>query len=97
MALNRIRSDIRSRKREERSYDDATDGVDVEAAAEEREFQRRLREEIERLPERLRDVVLLCAIEGLEPTAVAAILGIPAGTVRSRLHAGRKHLLRVMS
>ncbi len=97
VALNRIRSDIRSRKREERSYDDATDGVDVEAAAEEREFQRRLREEIERLPERLRDVVLLCAIEGLEPTAVAAILGIPAGTVRSRLHAGRKHLLRVMS
>jgi RNA polymerase sigma-70 factor (ECF subfamily) len=97
VALNRIRSDVRFRKREERAYDDATGGVDVEAAAEDREFQRRLREEIDRLPERLRDVVLLCAIDGLEPTAVAAILGIPAGTARSRLHAGRKHLLRMMS
>jgi RNA polymerase sigma-70 factor (ECF subfamily) len=97
VALNRIRSDIRFRKREERAYDDATAGVDVEAAAEDREFQRRLREEIDRLPERLRDVVLLCAIDGLEPTAVAAILGIPAGTARSRLHVGRKHLLRMMS
>jgi RNA polymerase sigma-70 factor (ECF subfamily) len=97
VALNRIRSDIRFRKREERAYDDATGGVDVESAAEDREFQRRLREEIDRLPERLRDVVLLCAIDGLEPTAVAAILGIPAGTARSRLHAGRKHLLRMMS
>jgi len=97
VALNRLRSEIRFRKREERSYDDTPVGVDVAAAAEEREFQQRLREEIDRLPERLRDVVLLCAIEGLEPAAVAAILGIPAGTVRSRLHAARKHLLRMMS
>jgi RNA polymerase sigma-70 factor (ECF subfamily) len=97
VALNRLRSDIRFRKREERSYDDTTGTVDVAAEAEAREFKQRLREEIARLPERLRDVVLLCAIEGLEPTAVAAILGIPPGTVRSRLHAGRKHLLRMMS
>jgi len=40
---------------------------------------------------------VLCAIDELEPTAVAGILGIPAGTVRSRLHAGRKQLLRMMS
>ncbi len=97
VALNRLRSETRFRKREERSYDDAPVGVDVAAAAEEREFQQRIREGIDRLPERLRDVVLLCAIEGLEPTAVGAILGIPAGTARSRLHAGRKHLLRMMS
>ena len=97
VALNHIRSDSRFRKREEKMYDVATPGVDVEAAAEEREFQRRLRAAIDRLPQRLRDVVLLCAIEELEPSAVAPILGIPAGTVRSRLHAGRKQLLRMMS
>ena len=96
VALNRIRSDIRFRKREENIYD-ATAVVDVEAAAEEREFQRRLREAIDRLPQRLREVVLLCGIEELEPSAVAAVLGIPAGTVRSRLHEGRKQLLRMMS
>jgi RNA polymerase sigma-70 factor (ECF subfamily) len=97
VALNHTRSDIRFRKREEKRYDDATHVVDVETAAEERDFQRRLDAAIQQLPERLRDVVLLCAIEGLEPSAVAAMLAIPAGTVRSRLHAGRKQLLRMMS
>jgi RNA polymerase sigma-70 factor (ECF subfamily) len=97
VALNHIRSATRFRKREEQHYDDATPGFEVEAAAEEREFQRRLHEAIERLPERLREVVLLCAIEELDPAKVAVILGIPAGTVRSRLHAGRKQLLRMMS
>jgi RNA polymerase sigma-70 factor (ECF subfamily) len=97
VALNHIRSATRFRKREERGHDDATASVDVEEVAEVRDFQRRLRAAIDRLPARLRDVVLLCAIEELEPTEVAGILGIPAGTVRSRLHAGRKHLLRMMS
>jgi RNA polymerase sigma-70 factor (ECF subfamily) len=96
-ALNHIRSDTRLRKREEQRYDDATAGADVATVAEDREFQRRLRAAIDRLPERLREVVLLCALEELEPSAVAAILRIPAGTVRSRLHAGRKQLLRMMS
>jgi RNA polymerase sigma-70 factor (ECF subfamily) len=97
VALNHIRSDTRFRKREEQRYDDATTVVDVETAAEENDFRRRLHAAIEQLPERLRVVVLLCAIEELEPSAVAAILGIPAGTVRSRLHDGRKRLLRMMS
>ncbi len=96
-ALNRIRSNARFRQREETRYEGASAGVDVATAAEEREFQRRLRAAIDRLPARLRDVVLLCAIDELEPTAVAGMLGIPAGTVRSRLHAGRKLLLRMMS
>jgi RNA polymerase sigma-70 factor (ECF subfamily) len=97
VALNHIRSATRFRKREESITYGATAGVDVETTAEDREFKCRLHDAVDRLPERLRVVVLLCAIEELEPTAVAAILGIPAGTVRSRLHAGRKQLLRMMS
>ncbi len=97
VALNHIRSVTRFRKREESMTYGATAGVDVETTAEDREFKRRLHDAVDRLPERLRVVVLLCAIEELEPAAVAAILGIPAGTVRSRLHAGRKQLLRMMS
>jgi RNA polymerase sigma-70 factor (ECF subfamily) len=97
VALNRMRSETRFRTREEKSYDETTAVVDVAAAAEDREFARRLRAAIDALPERLREVVLLCAIEGLEPSDVAGILAIPAGTVRSRLHAGRKALLRMMS
>ena len=38
------------------------------------------------LPRRLRDVVELGAIRGLPYDRVAAVLGIPVGTVKSRMH-----------
>jgi RNA polymerase sigma-70 factor (ECF subfamily) len=56
----------------------------------------RLRREIERLPEKLRAVLQLSLVEEMEAADVGAVLGIPAGTVRSRLHAARKLLLEVM-
>lgn len=56
----------------------------------------RVRMEIDRLPEKLRVVLLLSAVEGMEALEVAAVLDIPAGTVRSRLHLARKRLLEVM-
>src|SRR5882762_7828755 len=55
----------------------------------------RLRREIERLPEKLRAVLQLSLVEEMEAADVGAVLGIPAGTVRSRLHAARKLLLEV--
>jgi RNA polymerase sigma-70 factor, ECF subfamily len=99
LALNRIRADTRMRRREELEPSDAAlAGVaDVEALAEEREFQNRVQVEIDLLPQKLRDVLTLCAIEGMEPNAVARLLGIPKGTVRSRLHLARKQLLRALS
>jgi RNA polymerase sigma-70 factor (ECF subfamily) len=57
----------------------------------------RVRVEIDRLPEKLRAVILLSAVEGLEQAEVAAVLGIPPGTVRSRLHLARKQLLRALA
>ena len=56
----------------------------------------RLRNEVDALPEKLRAVLQLSIVEGMEPTDVGDVLGIPAGTVRSRLHAARKQLLEVM-
>jgi RNA polymerase sigma-70 factor, ECF subfamily len=56
----------------------------------------RLRGEIERLPEKLRRVLQLSLVEEMDAADVGAVLGIPAGTVRSRLHAARKLLLDVM-
>lgn len=56
----------------------------------------RIRAEIERLPEKLRAVILLSAVEEMEAREVAAVLDIPVGTVRSRLHLARKRLLEVM-
>lgn len=69
------------------------DGV---ANAVNQDYLDRLREEIDRLPEKLRSVVLLCAVEGMDASEVAAVLAIPAGTVRSRLHGARKRLLERM-
>jgi len=40
--------------------------------------------------------LLLSAVLGLSATLTAAVLGVPVGTVRSRLHRGRKMLQKVL-
>jgi RNA polymerase sigma-70 factor (ECF subfamily) len=47
---------------------------------------------IAELPEDFRTVVILCDIEGLTYEEVAEFVDCPIGTVRSRLHRGRKLL-----
>jgi len=47
---------------------------------------------LESLPEEFRTVVILCDIEGLSYEEIAEFSQIPVGTVRSRLHRGRKLL-----
>ena len=44
------------------------------------------------LPDDFRTVVILCDIEGLTYEEIAAFVDCPLGTVRSRLHRGRKML-----
>ena len=69
----------------------------MELLAQDREFEARVHREIDRLPPKLREALLLCAIDGMEPAGVARLLGVPAGTVRSRLFLARKALLRSLS
>jgi RNA polymerase sigma-70 factor, ECF subfamily len=47
---------------------------------------------IESLPEDFRTVVILCDIEGLSYEEISDFVHCPIGTVRSRLHRGRKML-----
>ena len=47
---------------------------------------------IESLPEDFRTVIILCDIEGLMYEEIAEFVDSPIGTVRSRLHRGRKML-----
>lgn len=70
--------------------------VDGVKQAEQQVMLDRLRAEIERLPEKFRSVLQLSLVEEMEAADVGAVLGIPAGTVRSRMHAARKLLLEVM-
>ncbi|MCX7966866.1 MAG: sigma-70 family RNA polymerase sigma factor [Armatimonadetes bacterium] len=51
---------------------------------------------LERLPEPFREVVVLCDIEGLSYAEAAQALGIPIGTVRSRLSRAREALRRLL-
>lgn len=47
---------------------------------------------LESLPEDFRTVVILCDIEGLTYEEIAEFVACPIGTIRSRLHRGRKML-----
>jgi len=64
----------------------------VEQMAAWREFERHLYRAMDELPEKLRIVVVLAGLEGYDTREVAALLGLPEGTVKSRLHAARKQL-----
>jgi RNA polymerase sigma-70 factor, ECF subfamily len=55
--------------------------------AEGEERKQRVRASVDRLPEFLRQVVILTYYQGLKYREVAEILDIPVGTVKSRLHA----------
>ena len=58
------------------------------------EFGPIVQEEVRRLPEKYRAVVVLCYWEGLTQEQAAAQLGCPIGTVRSRLARARDLLRR---
>jgi RNA polymerase sigma-70 factor (ECF subfamily) len=53
-------------------------------------------EAIDSLPEQFRLAVILSDIEGFTYAEMAEIMGVPMGTVMSRLHRGRKALQRVL-
>ena len=49
-----------------------------------------------RLPLEQREAILLIALEGLRYDEAASVLGVPIGTVRSRLSRGRETLRRLL-
>ncbi len=51
------------------------------------ELNERVRASVDRLPDFLRQVLILAYYQGLKYREIAEILGIPVGTVKSRLHA----------
>lgn len=98
LALNRRRAAARALRRDTSWMEmSAAPTGNAEAIVAQREFQTRVEQEIERLPKKLRSVVLLSAVEELDARDIAGVLRIPEGTVRSRLHLARKELLRVLS
>jgi len=67
-------------------------GPDPEAELLRRADARLLHEAFEALPLPFREVIVLREIEGMSYKEIAAIVGIPLGTVMSRLARARRHL-----
>jgi RNA polymerase sigma-70 factor, ECF subfamily len=94
LALDRLRSGKRRELRDtlwsqpERQPPAAT----VEDIAASNEFQAHLENALAELPEKLRLVLLLAAMEGRSIEEIAALAGIPVGTVKSRIFLARKQL-----
>jgi RNA polymerase sigma-70 factor (ECF subfamily) len=102
IALNLARSRRRRRRVRRMLSLDSVSGVlrdprDPESDHAGAERERRLRREVESLPDDLRPVVLLCAFTDLRYGEIASALRIPEGTVGSRRNRALKLLREAMS
>jgi RNA polymerase sigma-70 factor (ECF subfamily) len=91
LAIDRTRS---SKRREVREtlWSRSAQRTSTEDIAANSEFQAHLDRAMEELPEKHRLVLLLAAMEGHSLAEVAEMLGLPVGTVKSRLFFARKQL-----
>src|SRR5690348_5632888 len=102
IATNAFLDDVRRRKRrpEDRLPEDPdwalppTHGADEALAAV--ALPDDVQEALARLPEDFRAVVVLCDVAGRSYQEIGESLGIPVGTVRSRIHRGRAMLRKLL-
>ena len=91
LAIDRWRSDRRRTVREQSGVSEAPDPT-AEGIAVENDRAERLWRAIDDLPDKLREAIVLSAIQGYDVHEVALLLGLPDGTVKSRLFLARKGL-----
>jgi RNA polymerase sigma factor (sigma-70 family) len=100
IATNVLRNQRRSLKRGREAFsrlplarfDEADFAEEAATRLDDRAAMRELLTVFSRLPRREQDVLALCDWSGLSYEDTAAALGIPIGTVRSRLARGRRRL-----
>lgn len=61
-----------------------------------KELRREVAKAIEQLPANARDTLMLREVDGLRYAEIARLLGIPKGTVMSRLHYARKRVQQIL-
>jgi RNA polymerase sigma-70 factor, ECF subfamily len=94
IALDRLRS---AKRREQRDTlwsqpEHLPPAASAEDIAVSNQFQGHLERALQELPEKLRLALLLSAMEGHTLEEIASILGVPVGTVKSRIFIARKKL-----
>jgi RNA polymerase sigma factor (sigma-70 family) len=85
----RVASERRARRESRAAVPEAVSPADEMTA---RELAAALDAELDRLPPRYRDPLVLCYLEGLTQDEAAARLGVPRETLKSQLKRGRKKL-----
>jgi RNA polymerase sigma-70 factor (ECF subfamily) len=91
LALDTLRAAGRRARREIAAMGDRRE-PEAEDVAASREFERHVADALDALPEKLRLVMVLAAIEGYDTREMAALLTIPEGTVKTRLFRARKQM-----
>ena len=104
LCKNHIRYKDRRASRRQTSFDDAYEQQDFnpvgshpespEALARGRELQGILAEGLQQLPPDFREALILRDVELMSYDEVAELTGLPAGTVKSRIHRARVQLMR---
>jgi RNA polymerase sigma-70 factor, ECF subfamily len=91
LAIDRQRA---NRRRRERDHPDVNSRIEPISTGQVEADERAslLWEAIDSLPDKLRVTIVLAAIEGHDIREVAALLGLPEGTVKSRLFLARHRL-----
>ena len=82
-------------------YDDMThdrpdESLDPEALVLQQQEVEKVQRAVQELPADFREVIVLRELEGLSYKEIAAVVGIPIGTVMSRLARARERLLAIL-
>jgi RNA polymerase sigma-70 factor (ECF subfamily) len=101
---NAFIDDVRRRKRRPTTplpEDDRSSIVgetpDPQAVLDQTRLSERVEAALLELPYDFREAVVMCDVVGLAYEEIAEAVGIPVGTVRSRIHRGRKMLREMLS
>lgn len=95
--IDRSRRMKKERGRTEMPLQIADDAPGAEAGLEEDERHALVRRALRDVDDRYREVLYLVYVEGLKVEETARALGIPEGTVKTRLMRGREALKRILS
>lgn len=97
VATNACLDELRRRKRRPVAVEDPPEPTSDDPAMDQRLADRlALDDALARLPEEFRLPVILRDVGGLDYADIAETLDIPAGTVRSRIARGRRHLAGIL-
>lgn len=75
----------------------AAEGPGPDAGVERKDAARVLQRALDDLPDDQREIIVLRDIEDLPYEEISELLGVPRGTVKSRLHRARQQLTRVLA